>query len=126
VVKKVALWVMAVAMVGAGAMHFVKPEPYVAIVPDWLPEPLLLVYVSGVFEILGGLGLMIAKTRRLASWGLIALYVAVFPANIHAALHPEVAGTLPEWALWVRLPFQALFIVWAWWVGRPDPEKKRS
>jgi uncharacterized membrane protein len=80
------------------------------------------VYLSGVFEVLGGVGLLPEKTRRLSSWGLIALYVAVFPANLNMAIN-EIqisAEPLPVWALWARLPFQLLFIAWAWWVARRD------
>jgi uncharacterized membrane protein len=111
---------LAVAMVGIGVLHFVTPAPFVKIVPPWLPAPLALVYVSGVFEIAGGVGLLVARTRRLASLGLIALYVAVFPANIHMAIH-QISLTdepMPTWVPWARLPFQIVFIAWAWWVGR--------
>ena len=66
----------------AGVMHFVKPEPYAAIIPPWLPNAPLLVALSGAFEILGGLGVLAPRTRRAAGWGLIALLIAVFPANV--------------------------------------------
>ncbi|MEM9195978.1 MAG: hypothetical protein AAGF12_42825, partial [Myxococcota bacterium] len=90
---------------------------------DYLPEPELLVYVSGAFEVLGGLGLIFKGTRRWASYGLIALFIAVFPANIHMLVHEiqlEPGGDIPVWAMWARLPFQFVFIAAAWWVGRPD------
>jgi len=82
-VKLIALWTLAAAMVAIGVLHFVRPKPFVRIVPKYLPAPLTLVYVSGFFEILGGIGLLIPETRVWAAWGLIALYVAVFPANIN-------------------------------------------
>ncbi len=112
---------MAVAMVSVGLSHFLWPEPFMRIVPSYLPAPYALVLVSGAFEIAGGLGLLWARSRRLASLGLVALFVAVFPANIHMAVHeiqlvPD--GTMPVWAMWARLPFQALFIAGALWVGR--------
>ena len=90
------------------------------IVPRALPAPLVLVYVSGFFEILGGAGLFVARVRRLASYGLVALYVSVFPANINMAvndLQPE-GMHIPEALLWLRLPFQLAFIALALWVGR--------
>jgi len=124
--KSVVRVLLAAGMVAIGTWHFVRPEPFVRIVPDLLPAPLLLVYVSGVFEILGGLGLLWNKTRRWASWGLVALYVAVFPANINMAINEiqlEPGGTLPVWAMWARLPLQALIIAAAYWVGRPDRDR---
>lgn len=110
-------------MVAIGSLHFINPEPFVRIVPGFLPEPLVLVYVSGFFEILGGLGLLWSRSRRLASWGLIALYVAVFPANINMAVAEvqlEPGGEIPVWAMWARLPLQAVFIALVWWLGKPD------
>ena len=82
------------------------------------------VYVSGVFEVLGGLGLLLERTRRAAAWGLILLYLAVFPANIYMAMEGiqiDPANPLPSWAAWARLPFQAVFIAWAYWFTRPEP-----
>ena len=114
-------WLLAVAMVGVGILHFTRAPSFTNIVPAWLPFPLLLVYVSGVCEVGLGLGLLVQRTRRWAGLGLIALYVAVFPANINMALHPELGGDIPHWALYARLPFQVLFIAWAWWVSRVDP-----
>ena len=115
-------WLLTAGMVGAGVLHFVRPEPYAAIVPPWLPAPMLLVYVSGVAEIAGGLGLILPATRRLAAWGLIALFVAIFPANLHMAVHaisPLGGDPLPAWALWGRLPLQVVFIAWAYWYAKP-------
>jgi uncharacterized membrane protein len=116
--KLTALWVLAIAMLVVGTLHFLKPKPFVKIVPSYLPAPLALVYISGFFEILGGLGLLLPQTRSLAAWGLIALYIAVFPANIYMLTHnisldPE--KPIPRWALWLRLPFQFVFIAWAYW-----------
>ncbi len=74
-------------MVGVGGLHFKDPEIFASIVPDYLPWPVALVYISGVFEILGGIGLMVPRVSRWAAWGLIALYIAVFPANLHMAIH---------------------------------------
>ncbi len=105
-------------MIVVGVLHFVDTPSFVRIVPAALPWPKLIVWVSGVAEIALAIGLVIPKARRLAGFGLIALYVSVFPANINMVLHPELGGDVPLWALWLRLPFQALFIAWAWWVSR--------
>lgn len=120
--KRALLWILGLSMIGVGVLHFVRPAPFVRIVPDWLPAPEALVYVSGSFEVLGGVGVLLPATRRWAAWGLVALYVAVFPANIHMAIHEiqfEPGGDMPAWAMWARLPLQAVFIAWAWWFTRP-------
>lgn len=114
--------VMAAYMVVMGVLHFVKAPNFVHVMPAGLPMPMLLVYLSGFFEIAGGLGLLVPQVRRFAGLGLIALFVAVFPANIHMALHnvqiPEMP-IQPNWALWARLPFQFVFMAWAGWVSKP-------
>jgi uncharacterized membrane protein len=95
-------------------MHFVKPRVYRRIMPPWVPAPMAMVYASGVAEIAGGAGLLHPRLRRGAGWWLIATLVAVFPANLHMALHPEDFSQVPGGrpALWGRLPLQALFIAW--------------
>ena len=113
-----ALLLLAAVMIAIGVLHFVQPKPFVRIVPKFLPAPLALVYISGFFEILGGVGLLVPTTRAWAAWGLIALYVAVFPANIYMLtnnISPNPKKPIPRWALWLRLPFQFLFIAWAYW-----------
>lgn len=113
--RAASLGVLALAFVGAGVMHFVRPRPFVEIVPPALPEPEALVYVSGVAEILGGLGLLFKRTRRVAGWGLLALLVAVFPANVYMAVAAErFVHLAPSWALWARLPLQPLLMLWVW------------
>ncbi|MEO5730088.1 MAG: DoxX family protein [Byssovorax sp.] len=120
--KTVLRLVLAVAMIAVGVVHFVRPAGFVRIVPAFLPAPLALVLISGAAEILGGLGLLVPRTRRLAAWGLIALYIAVFPANVNMLVHEIPLGEAPvsPLVLWLRLPFQALFIAWAYWMTRPD------
>lgn len=120
--KTVLRWLLTLLMVGAGVNHFLAPAPYIAMVPDALPAPGALVAISGVAEILGGLGLILPATRRLAAWGLIALLIAVFPANINMAIHELPLGEtrVPAWALWARLPLQLVAIAWAYWFTRPD------
>jgi uncharacterized membrane protein len=104
----------------AGIMHFVIPRTYESIVPDYLPAQRALVYASGVAEIAGGAGVLHPRTRRIGSWWSIATLIAVFPANVQMALHPEryraVPGGRP--ALLARLPVQALLIAWARAAGR--------
>jgi uncharacterized membrane protein len=116
--KLAALLVLAIAMISVGVLHFVTPKPFVRIVPKFYPAPLALVYISGFFEILGGVGLLIPETRAWAAWGLIALYIAVFPANIYMFTHNVSLNPkkpIPRWALLARLPFQFLFMAWAYW-----------
>jgi uncharacterized membrane protein len=116
--KLFALWALALAMISIGTLHFVRPKPFVRIVPKFLPAPLALVYISGFFEIAGGVGLLIPATRIAAVWGLVALYIAVFPANIYMLTHNislNPKKPIPRWALWVRLPFQFVFMAWAYW-----------
>ncbi len=112
---------VAIAMVAIGVAHFTSAEGFVAIVPKALPAPLLLVQVSGACEVLGGVGLLVRPVQVAAAWGLVALYVAVFPANLNMAvnhIHQLGGMTVPEWALWLRLPFQGVFIGVAYWLSR--------
>lgn len=113
----VARILLGLAFVGAGLMHFIKTGFYVFIMPPYLPCPVELVWISGVCEVLGGIGVMVPATRVLAAWGLIALLVAVYPANVHMALHHVVPPgmKIPQSLLWLRLPLQFVFIWMVWW-----------
>ncbi len=119
-VKAVTRWLLAGLLVAAGVMHFARPQFYVAAMPAYLPWHVELVYVSGVFEVILGVLLLVPRTRQLAAWGIIALLVAVFPANVQMALNPDLFPTIPPAVLWARLPLQAVFIAWAWWFTRRD------
>jgi uncharacterized membrane protein len=123
--KTVLRWLLTLFMVAAGVNHFVVPSTYAAMVPAELPAPLMLVYISGIAEMLGGLGLLLSATRKLAAWGLVALYLAVFPANLNMAVNHLHLGDseVPSWALWARLPLQGLLIAWAWWFTRTDQRR---
>jgi uncharacterized membrane protein len=101
----------------AGSLHFLRPNPYVAIVPDALPRKRELVYASGVAEIAGGVGVLAAPTRRAAGWWLIATLLAIFPANVNMAVNAERFRSVPEPLLWARLPVQGLLIAWVWRVA---------
>jgi uncharacterized membrane protein len=100
----------------AGTLHFLRPNPYVAIVPDSLPRKRGLVFASGVAEIAGGAGVLAAPTRRAAGWWLIATLLAVFPANVNMAVNAD-RFSVSEPLLWARLPVQGLLIAWVWRVA---------
>jgi uncharacterized membrane protein len=104
----------ALLFLGSGIMHFTHEKFYTAIVPKSLPNPKLLVQVSGVAELAGAAGVMIPGTRKLAGKGLIALLIAVYPANIQMAVNADRYKQFPAWALWARLPLQfaAIALVW--------------
>jgi len=126
--KRLGLWLMGAFYVFAGFNHFRVPEFYIQIMPPVLPAHRELVELSGVAEFaLGLVALLLAtrvpRIRRWTAWGIIALLVAVFPANLHVALNNVPIGGASEglgiWN-WVRLPFQALLIAWAWIYTRDD------
>jgi uncharacterized membrane protein len=125
--KEILRGVLAFAIIIVGITHFIRPEQYARIVPAVLPYPVALVYISGVFEILGGIGLLIPQVSVAAAWGLIALFIAVFPANINQAIYSIPIDGIPHHPLlyWVRLPFQAVLISWAWWYTRRPVEKSK-
>ncbi len=96
----------------AGLQHFRSPRPYESIVPPGFGDPHDLVVVSGICEILGGVGAILPPTRRVAGWGLILLLLAVFPANIYMALESEKFKAIPAWLLYARLPLQFVLLAW--------------
>ena len=117
-------WVLTTLMVAMGVLHFVSADAFAQIIPPQLPWPYGLVWISGVFEILLGLALIPESTRRHAGWGLVALYIAVFPANLYMAVanvHVRDLPPAPPALLWGRLPFQLVFVAWALWVTKPAP-----
>ena len=120
--KRIALVIAAVFYIGAGILHFAKAQFYLRIVPPYIHWHAAMVQISGAAEVLGGIGLLIPATRRMAAWGLVALLIAVFPANLYMAMDPAGAGAaaLSPIALWGRLPLQALLVWWVLWVSRPS------
>jgi len=113
---------MGLSYIGAGVTHFRTPKVYARIVPPQFPRPVALAYLSGIAEIALGVGVLFRRTRRRSAWGLVALLVAVFPANVHMAtsgmaaeMVPDRFRSLAQVAARVRLPLQALLIRWAWW-----------
>lgn len=113
-----ACFALAVMFVFTGIAHFTRTKHDMArMVPGVFPQPMLMVYLTGVCELLGAVGLAIARTRPLASWALILMLLALFPANIKAAREGlTVAGRVAT-PLWLRTPMQVLFIGLLWWVG---------
>ena len=107
---------VAIFFLGAGLMHFVKPGAYEPTVPDALPAHREIVYVSGLAEIAGGVGVLPERTRRGSRWWLLATLAAVYPANIHMAVNSKDFEQIPAPALWARLPVQFVF-AWITWRG---------
>ena len=118
IVKTASKYALAIFMIGAGVMHFVNPEFFLKIMPPYLPLHNELVLLSGVFELLLGVLLLVPRCSRLAAWGIIALLIAVFPANIYLYQHQEILPASPIIHL-MRLPLQGLFVLWAFWHTRP-------
>lgn len=104
----------ALLFIVGGGNHMIDPDFYVRIMPPYIPWPQFFVYVSGIFEIVLGSMLLIPALTRWAAWGLIALLIAIFPANVQMALYPELYPKLPAIALWLRLPVQGVLIAWAY------------
>jgi len=129
--KRRLLWLMAALYAAAGFNHLLNPDFYLAIMPPGLPSPEWLNLLSGLAEIVLAVFLLEPKTRVFAAWGLVALLIAVFPANVYAAqanigLPDGAPGTGNAVVGWLRLPLQVPLIVWAWWYTRPDEESSSS
>jgi len=116
--KLIVKFLFAMFFVLAGVNHFFNAAFYVKIVPPYLPWHLLLVYLSGLFEIVLGCLLLLSRFTRMAAWGLIALLIAVYPANIHMAVNHDLFPDYNATGLWLRLPLQFVFIAWAHWYTR--------
>lgn len=114
---------LAIFYILAGTMHFVIPEFYIKMMPPYVPMHNEMVFVSGLMEIILGFGIMGKKTMRYSAWGIIALLIAVFPANVHAYLTAD--GTdFPKWLLLIRLPLQFVLIYWAYLFTRKENHQK--
>jgi uncharacterized membrane protein len=114
-IKTLFRWLLAIAFFFAGINHFINPGPYLSMMPGWLPYPDLLHKIAGAAEVAGAIGVLLPPFRRLAAWGLLALLVAIFPANLHIALNGWEGVAVPQWTLWARLPFHLVFMAWVWW-----------
>ena len=117
---------MGLLYVVAGVSHFLAPKAFERVVPPQFPRPDALVAISGVAEIGLGIGVLFERTRRPSAWGIVALLIAVFPANVYMATDDVAAELVPEQfagvariAAWLRLPLQAVLAAWAWCYTRP-------
>jgi uncharacterized membrane protein len=123
-VRRVQTYAIGALFTLAGATHFLRPRWYEAIVPPYVPAHREVVIVTGVCEILGGLGVMLPQTRKAAAWSLIALLLAVFPANIYMASDPKFLKIAPAWALYLRLPLQFGLIGWVYSICIADEDDR--
>ena len=117
----VRLFVTAWFVIG-GLAHFAYPEPFLRIMPPYIPYHLVCVYISGALELLGALGLWVKPVRSLAGYGLMALTSVVTLANVHMFQHPNLFPSIPYWLLIVRFPVQVALIWLIWWCSQPDVE----
>ena len=118
--KKIALFGLAAFFIKFGVDHFINPDFYLLIMPPAFPMHLEAVYISGFFEVLGGIGVLIPRLRKIAGWGLLFLLIAVYPANIYMAITPEEFPDISISLLYFRLVLQFLFFYWAYSVTRPE------
>jgi uncharacterized membrane protein len=116
-------YLFAAIFIFAGFNHFYNPDFYLRIMPPYLPWPSALHLIAGIFEVVLGVMLLTPRFQRLAAWGLIALLLAVYPANIHMAVNHHLYPDLPMIFHWIRLPLQLVLIAWAWWFTRADEVK---
>jgi len=107
------LYLMSALLILAGINHFRKPKVYLRMMPPFLPNHVLLNYLSGAAEIIFGAGLLIPELRNWSSWGIILLFIAIFPANIFMLTSGKFSK-IPKWILWLRLPLQIVLIWWAY------------
>ena len=117
--KKLVLFGLSIFFIYFGVDHFINPGFYLSIIPPSFPLHEEAVYISGFFEIVGGIGVLIPRFRKIAGWGLVALLIAVYPANIYMAISPEAFPDIPIEVLYFRLALQFLFFYWAYSVTRP-------
>ncbi len=120
--------ILAVCLLVVGILHFVLPEPFIKIVPPVFLYPAAMVYISGFFEILGAIGLLFPPVSRLAAWGLVSLFIAVYPANLYMAIHHIHIPNIPVSNTFqaIRLPLQFVLIAWAWWYTRADDNPNQA
>ena len=122
--------ILSVALITVGILHFAIPQPFVKIMPPQLPYPLGLVYLSGFYEILGGIGLLVPPLSQPTAWGIIALFIAVYPANINMAINHIEIESIPYSGSplfqAIRLPLQGVLIAWAYWYTKPDDKQEQA
>jgi uncharacterized membrane protein len=113
--KEITLYLMAILYILAGINHFVMPKFYLRIMPPYIPWHNAMNYISGAAEVLLGIFLFIPIYSHFAAWGIIMLLIAIFPANVYHSTNSKAGKGIPKWILYLRLPFQGLLILWAWW-----------
>ncbi len=120
--KDIARVALGVLFIGASLPHFIAADTELQIIPSSLPLRRTALYISGIFELLGGIGVLVPRFQRAAGWGLAALLVAIFPANIYHALRDIQTGRFAKTRIYhlLRMPFQGLFIWWALWSTNKD------
>jgi uncharacterized membrane protein len=122
--KIVMKYLLALLFILAGVNHFYNPNFYLRIMPPYLPWPSALHLIAGFFEFVFGVMLLIPRFQKWAAWGLIALLLAIYPANIHMAINNHLYPDVSKVFLWIRLPLQFVPIAWAWWFTKADEEGK--
>ncbi len=123
--RKPLLYLLSLNLCFVGFLHLITPDFFVAIIPKGLPNPEWLNVISGLAEIVLGVYLLEPRTRVYAAWGVIALVIAVFPANVNMMLEnigPDGPGTGSPVVNWVRLPFQIVFGLWAYMFTKDPAE----
>lgn len=125
IIRTISKYLLSLLLVFAGVMHLISPGFFLRIMPPFLPFHRELVYLSGAFEIVLGICLLIPRTTRIAAWGSIALLIAVFPANIYLFQHQEIVPASPT-VHFLRLPLQGLLILMAYWQTRRPIQAKSS
>ncbi|AUD02421.1 DoxX family protein [Spirosoma pollinicola] len=111
--SNLSLYIQTAIYIAAGANHFISPKTYLAIMPPYVPSHNLMVTLSGIAEIVLGIGLLFPATRSLSAWGLILMLIVVFPANVYMATSSRFRK-FPAWLRWARLPLQGVLIWWAY------------
>ena len=119
-IKLITIYLMSIFYISIGIKHFINVDWFIKIMPPYLPYHKELIYLSGAFEIILGITLLFETTRLFAAWGLILLLIAVFPANIYLAQTNGAALDISPSIAWGRLPFQAVFIIIAYWHSKPN------
>lgn len=123
IIKRILKWLLGIAFVLAGINHFINADFYLKMMPPYLPAHLFLIYLSGIFQIALGILLLIPKFSRLAAWGLIALLIAVFPANVYMSMNSQLFPEFSQTALFLRLPLQIVLIASAFWFTLSDDKR---
>ncbi len=121
-------YILGIYLIGMGFGNFFEFEEFIRVVPSYIPYPGMMIWVTGIFEILGGIGLLLPSTSRLMAIVLLVLFAAVFPANLHMAMSniPGEGFPVPSWIMWAKIPIQIVLIGWAIWMVQGGDNKVSS